>query len=184
MGKLIYALTQSLDGYVAAADGELVLPPPDDALFRHFTERERGCAGSLYGRRVYELMRYWEEDQPEWGAVQRDYAAAWRAHPKWVVSRTLKSVGPNFTLVDRGIEAFVRRLKSEIDGEILVAGPELAASLTKLGLIDEYPLYFVPYVLGDGKPYFAGARPPLRLTAADRVGENAVRLTYEPATVA
>jgi dihydrofolate reductase len=181
MGKLIFALTQSLDGYVAAADGELVLPPPDDALFQHFTEREGRAAGSLYGRRVYEVMRYWEEDRPEWDTLRHDFATAWRAHPKWVVSRSLKSVGPNYVLVDRDIEAYVRNLKAEVDGDILVAGPELAGSLTALGLIDEYHLYFSPSVLGNGKPYFAGARPPLRLIAADRIGEDAVRLIYEPA---
>jgi dihydrofolate reductase len=181
MAKLIFAMTQSLDGYVAAVDGALEPPlhAPDKALFRHFTDREERAAGSLYGRRVYELMRYWEEDRPEWDALQRDFATAWRAHPKWVVSRTLRSVGPNATLVDRDIEAFVRSLKSEIDGEIIVAGPELAESLTKLGLIDEYHLYFKPVVLGSGKPYFAGARPPLRFIAADRIGDNAIQLTYQ-----
>jgi dihydrofolate reductase len=179
MAKLIFALTQSLDGYVAAVDGELgVLPPPDEELSRHFTERERNCAGSLYGRRVYEIMRYWEEDQPGWDALDREYAAAWRAHPKWVVSRSLTSIGPDYTLVDRDVEAFVRKLKSEIPGDILVAGPELAGSLAKSGLIDEYHLYFRPFVLGSGKPYFAGARPSLRLVAVDRVGEDAVRITY------
>jgi riboflavin biosynthesis pyrimidine reductase len=72
----------------------------------------------------------------------------------------------------------VRRLKAEVDGEIDVAGPELAGSLTGLGLIAEYRLYFRPFVLGGGKPYFAGARPPLRLVATDAVGEDTVRLTY------
>jgi dihydrofolate reductase len=136
-------------------------------------------AGSLYGRRIYEMMRYWDEEQPEWTALQRDFAAAWRAHPKWVVSRSLMSVGPNAVLVGRDIEAFVRSLKSEMDGNIAVAGPELAGSLTKIGLIDEYHLYFRPVVLGAGKPYFAGTRPELRLIASDRVGEDAVRLRYE-----
>lgn len=181
MGKLIFAMTQSLDGYVAAVDGALELPlhPPDAALFRHFTDRESSLAGSLYGRRIYEIMRYWEEDQPEWSALQHDFAASWRAHPKWVVSSSLKSVGPNATLVDRDIEAFVCSLKSEIHGDVAVAGPELAGSLTKIGLIDEYHLYFRPVVLGGGKPYFAGTRPTLRLVASDRVGEDAVRLMYE-----
>ncbi len=181
MGKLIFAMTQSLDGYVAAVDGALELPlhPPDAALFLHFTEHERSLAGSLYGRRIYEMMRYWDGDRPEWNEPQRDFAAAWRAHPKWVVSRSLKSVGPNASLVSRDIEAFVGSLKSEIDGNIAVAGPELAANLTKIGLIDEYHLYFRPVVLGAGKPYFAGTRPALRLVASERVGEDAVRLTYE-----
>ena len=91
----------------------------------------------------------------------------------------MKSVGPSASLVTRDVEAFVGSLKSEIDGNIAVAGPELAASLTKIGLIDEYHLYFRPVVLGAGKPYFAGTRPALRLVASDRVGEDAVRLTYE-----
>ncbi len=93
---------------------------------------------------------------------------------------TFAEVGrPNAALVGRDIEAFVHSLKSEIDGNIAVAGPELADSLTKMGLIDEYHLYFRPVVLGAGKPYFAGTRPALRLIASDRVGEDAVRLTYE-----
>ena len=181
MGKLIFAMTQSLDGYVATVDGALEPPfhPPDAALFRHFTEHERSLAGSLYGRRIYEMMRYWDREHTEWTALQRDFAAAWRAHPKWVVSRSLKSVGPNAALVGRDIEAFVRTLKAEIDGNIAVAGPELAGSLTKMGLIDEYHLYFRPVVLGAGKPYFAGTRPELRLVASDRVGDDAVRLRYE-----
>jgi dihydrofolate reductase len=181
MGKLIFAMTQSLDGYVAAVDGALEPPlhQPDDALFRHFTDLENSLAGGLYGRRIYEIMRYWDEDQPEWSAMQQDFAAAWRAQPKWVVSRSLRSVGLNATLVDRDIEPFVRGLKSEIHGDIAVAGPELAASFNNMGLIDEYHLYFRPVVLGAGKSYFAGTRPTLRLVASDRVGEDAVRLIYK-----
>ena len=114
-------------------------------------------------------------------AGDHEFAATWRAQPKWVVSRTLKSVGANATLVGDNLEGFVRRLKQDVDGEIDVAGPTLAASLTSLGLIDEYRLYFRPFVLGGGKPYFAGARPPLRIIASDRVGEDAVRLTCVPA---
>ena len=126
-------------------------------------------------------MRYWDEDQPDWDEGDRAFAAAWRAQPKWVVSRTLKSVGPNATRVEETVEAFVRRLKLEVHGDIDVAGPTLAASLTDLGLIDEYQLYFRPFVLGGGKPYFVGARAPLRLTSSDRLGPDTVRLTYVPA---
>lgn len=177
MAKLIFAMTQSLDGYVADSDGA-PFGPPGPELFQHFVQHVQGLSGSLYGRRVYELLRYWDEDRPEWTALERDFASAWRAHPKWVVSRSLKSVGPNASLVDRDVEAFVRNLKSEVDGRIAVAGPELAASLTNMGLIDEYHVYVRPIVLGEGKPYFAGIRPNLRLIAADRVGEDAVRLSY------
>jgi dihydrofolate reductase len=135
----------------------------------------------VYGRRMYEVMRCWDEDFPEWGAEERDFAAAWRSQPKWVVSRSLKSVGPNATLVGHDIEAAIRALKAQLVGEIEVAGPDLARSLTDLGLIDEYRLYLRPIVLGRGKPFFAGPRPPLRLVASDLIGEDAIRLTYVPA---
>jgi len=181
MARLVFGMMQSLDGYVAGPPGGPELPAPGPALHRHFNDHVRGLAGCLYGRRLYEMMRYWDEDRPEWDAIARDYAEAWRARPKWVVSGSLKSVGPNATLVSGDVEAFVRRLKAEVDGDIDVAGPELAASLTELGLIDEYHLYLRPFVLGGGKPYFAGARPPLRLVASDLVPEDAVRLAFVPA---
>ena len=180
MGKIVFGMMQSLDGYVDDAAGTLAMPGPGAALFRHFTERTRDVAGSLYGRRIYEVMRYWDEDRPEWGEAERAYAAAWRSKPKWVFSRTLKAVGPYATLVEEDLGAFVRRLKAEVEGEIEVAGPGLAASLADLGLIDEYQLYLRPFVLGGGKPFFARARPPLRLTGSEAVGEDAVRLTYVP----
>jgi dihydrofolate reductase len=78
-------------------------------------------------------------------------------------------------------EAVIRRLKADLAGEIAVAGPELAGSLTKLGLIDEYQIYLRPVVLGRGKPYFAAVPPPLRLAASDSIAEGAIRLTYIPA---
>jgi dihydrofolate reductase len=144
-------------------------------------EDVRGLAGSVYGRRMYEVMRYWDEDHPEWDEAKRDYAAAWRSQPKWVVSRSLKSIGPNATLVDDDVEAAIRELKARLDGVIEVSGPELAGSLTDMGLVDEYRLYIHPVVLGGGKPFFAGPRPPLRLVASDRIGESVIRLTYVPA---
>jgi dihydrofolate reductase len=180
MGRLVFGMMQSLDGYVDGAEGGPALPAPGEALHRHFNDHVRALAASLYGRRMYDVMRYWDEDQSDWGDVERDFAAAWRAQPKWVVSRTLKSVGANATLVSDNLEGVVRRLKADVDGEIDVAGPELAGGLTALGLIDEYRLYFRPFVLGAGKPYFAGPRPPLRLIASEEIGEDAVRLTYVP----
>jgi len=182
MAKLVFGMMQSLDGYVAGAPGGPQLPPPGDQLHRHFNDTVRALTGSICGRRMYELMRYWDDDQPEWDAVARDFAAAWRATPKWVVSRTLESVGPNATLVRDHAGAFVRALKTRNDGVIDVSGPELAGSLTALGLIDEYRLYFRPFVLGGGKPYFSGPRPPLRFVGAEAVGEDAVRLTYATLT--
>jgi dihydrofolate reductase len=176
MAKLIYGMNQSLDGYV---DHTAFMPSP--TLFRHWIEQVRGLTGSIYGRRIYEIMRYWDEEHPEWDAEEREFAAAWRNQPKWVVSRSLTSVGPNATLVNEDLEAVVRGLKAEGVGELAVAGPELAQSLTALGLIDEYRLYLHPVVLGHGKPFFAGPRPPLRLVANDLVDEEVVRLTYVPA---
>ena len=175
MAKLIFGLSQSLDGYVDHLE-----MPPGPALSRHFAEYVRLLAGGVYGRRTYEIMRYWEEDQLEWDAEERDFAATWRSLPKWVVSRSLKSVGPNATLVQNDVGTVLRELKARLVGEIAVAGPDLARSLTDLGLVDEYRLYFRPFVLGHGTPFFAGPRPPLRLVASDLIGENTIRLTYVP----
>ena len=175
MAKLVFGLSQSLDGYV----DHLEMQPPGPALFRHFYEQERDLTGSVYGRRMYEVMRYWDEDRPEWDAEERDFAAAWRRQPKWVVSRSLKSVGRNATLVEDDIEAVIRGLKAQLVGEIEVAGPDLARSLSDLGLVDQYRLYLHPIVLGRGKPFFAGPRPPLRLVTSDLIGD-VIRLTYVP----
>ncbi|CAA9379254.1 MAG: Dihydrofolate reductase [uncultured Gemmatimonadetes bacterium] len=176
MAKLVFGMNQSLDGYV---DHTAFAPGP--ALFRHFIEEARGQAGSVYGRRMYEIMRYWDDEHPEWSADERAFAAAWRSQPKWVVSRSLKELGPNATLVGGDLESAIRQLKAGRDGEIEVAGPDLAHSLTELGLIDEYRIYLHPVVVGGGKPYFAGPRPPLRLVGSDRMGEDVIRLTYVPA---
>jgi dihydrofolate reductase len=176
MAKLVFGMNQSLDGYV---DHTAYGPSPE--LFRHFIDQARGQVGSVYGRRLYEIMSYWDEDHPEWDAARWDFATAWRRQPKWVVSRSLKSVGPNATLVGDDIAAAIGGLKARLDGEIQVGGPDLARSLTELGLIDEYRLYLHPVVLGRGKPFFAGPQPPLRLVASDRIGEDVIRLTYVPA---
>jgi len=176
IAKLVFGMNQSLDGYV---DHTAFSPSP--TLFRHFIEEAQRQAGSVYGRQMYEVMRYWDDDQSDWVAEERAFAAAWRKQPKWVVSRSLKSVGPNATLVQNDLEGTIRKLKAERDGEIEVAGPGLAQSLTELGLIDEYRIYLHPVVLGHGKPFFAGPRPPLRLMANDRIAGDVIRLRYVPA---
>ena len=114
MAKLVFGMSQSLDGYV----DHMKLGPPVPLAFRHFVEHVRGLTGCIYGRGLYEIMRYWDEDLPDWDAEDRDFAAAWRSQPKWVVSRSLKSVGPNATLVAGDIEAVIRGLKAELGGEI------------------------------------------------------------------
>ena len=176
MAKLVFGMNQSLDGYI-----DHTAFAPDPTLFRHFIKEAQAQAGSIYGRKMYDVMRYWDDDHPEWDAEQLAFAAAWRNQPKWVVSRSLKSVGPNATLVADDLPRAIGELKAERNGEIEVAGPELAQSLTELGLIDEYRIYLHPVVLGHGKPYFAGPRPALRLMAHDRIGEDVIRLAYVPA---
>jgi len=176
MARLVFAMNQSLDGYV---DHTAFGPGP--TLFRHFIEQVRGLTGSIYGRRIYEVMRYWDDDRSEWDAPEREFAMVWRRQPKWVVSRSLTSVGPNATLIANDIETVVRELKAQPTGDIDVAGPELARSLADLDLIDEYRLYVHPVVLGGGKPFFAGPRPRLRFVSSDRIDEDTIRLTYVPA---
>ena len=177
MAKLVYGLSQSLDGYV----DHMKLGPPAPAAFRHFIGLVRGATGLIYGRRTYEIMRYWDENLPDWDAEDREFAVVWRSQPKWVVSRSLKSVGPNATLIADDLKGLISRLKAELAGEIEIGGPDLARSLTEAGLIDEYRLYFHPVVLVRGKPFFAGPRPPLRLVATDLIAESVIRLTYVPA---
>lgn len=174
MATFVFGMNQSLDGFV-----DHMAMEPDPTIFQHFVDQVRGQAGSVYGRRMYDLMRYWDEDQPTWTPAQHEYAKVWRRQPKWVVSRTLKSVGPNATLIEDDVETALRRVKADNEGEIYFGGTDLARNFTRL--IDAYRLYFHPIVLGSGTPFFAGPRPPLRLTASDRIGERVIRLTYVPA---
>jgi len=176
MAKFVFGMNQSLDGYV---DHTAFAPTPK--LFRHFIEQTRGLAGSLYGRTMYEVMRYWDDESPDWGPEERDFALAWRKQPKWVVSRTLKSVGPNATLISDKVEATIRRLKADLDGNVDVEGTILAKSVADLGLIDQYNIYLHPVVLGSGKPFFAGPRPPLRLIGSERMDGDVMKLSYVPA---
>src|SRR6476660_4732011 len=131
MAMLVFGMNQSLDGYV---DHMAFAPSP--TLFRHFIEEAKRQAGSVYGRQMYEVMRYWDGDHPEWAAEEHAFAAAWRTPPKWVASRSLRSIGPNARLVKDDLEGAMRELKAERDGEIEVAGSHFTQSLTELGLID------------------------------------------------
>ena len=175
MAKLVFGMNMSLDGYV---DHDKFAPGP--VLFDYFIEQTRNATGSIYGRGLYEVMRYFDEDDPEWDAPVRTFAEAWRAQPKWVVSRSLTAVGPNATLVGDDFEAVIRELKADLDGTLEVGGPKLARSLTGLGLIDEYQVFLHPVVLGQGNPFFAGPQPRLRLVGSELIGD-AMRLTYVPA---
>jgi dihydrofolate reductase len=176
MARVVFAMNLSLDGY---ADHDRFAPDP--TLFRHWIEVTRAGTCSLYGRKLYELMRYWDEDQPDWGTDERDFAEAWRALPKWVASRSLREVGPNARLIEGDLVTAVRDLKGRFEGQIDVGGPALAQALGEAGLIDEYRLYYHPVVLGAGRPLFDGPLPRLRLTGHDRIGDETIRLTYVPA---
>ena len=176
MAKFYFGMNVSLDGYV---DHTAFAPTPK--LFRHFIEQTRGLAGSIYGRTMYEVMRYWDEDSADWGQDERDFAAAWRGQPKWVVSRTLKSVGPNATLISGDVEATIRKIKAEREGSFDIEGTLLAKSVGDWGLIDEYGMYLHPVVVGSGKPMFAGPRPRLRLIGSERMDGDVMKLNYVPA---
>ncbi len=173
MAKLVFAMNVSLDGYV---DHDRFSPGP--VLFRHWVEQVQASSAAIYGRKIYEIMRYWEEDKPDWGPDEQAFAQAWRAQPKWVASRTLTSVGPNATLVSDNLEKVATDVKARFTGEVDVCGTILAQSLSEAGLVDEYRLYFHPVVLGAGKPFFAGPVAPLRLSGRDMIDENVIRLTY------
>ncbi len=176
MARLVFGMNQSLDGYV-----DHMGFGPDQTLFRHFIQQTEELAGSLYGRKLYEIMRYWDDEHPEWGADERAFAAAWRKNQKWFVSRASPPVGPNASLLAGDLATAIRKLKAEHEGEIEVGGPDLARTLTALGLIDEYRIYLHPVVLGAGTPFFAEARPPLRLTSHQQIGEGVIKLTYATA---
>ncbi|MGH7270289.1 MAG: dihydrofolate reductase family protein [Polyangiaceae bacterium] len=160
MSKVVYWMSVSLDGFVEARDGKIDWTAPDDELHRFFNEHARGMGAFLYGRRSYELMAgFWPTADREPSAPEpiAEFARIWRRVPKVVFSKTLRKVEHNSRLAGDDLGAEVATLKQEVDGDLGLCGPTLAASFIKLGLIDEYRLFVRPVVLGGGKPYF----PPL-----------------------
>jgi dihydrofolate reductase len=182
MGRLVYGMMQSLDGYIADPDGNITLPVPDVELHQYFNDVMRSTALSIYGRRMWETMRYWGEPDPQRPAVADEFAELWQATPKVVVSTTLTDVPPDVRLVRSDVVSAVRGLKDEIDGQLDVSGARLAAVLGAAGLIDEYLLYYQPVVLGEGQPYFAdGFRPDLRVLGSERLPQDVVLVRCAPA---
>lgn len=183
-GHIFYSLAVSVDGYIASAQGgDIGLPVPEEALHRHFNEVQERTALNLYGRNMYEVMRYWDSPPAEGADFEEEYARAWRETPKVVFSTTLESVGPNARLVRERAEVkrTVRRLKAETDGEIEVNGAGLAASLIRWGLVDEFRLYMMPVVLGGGKPYFeAGLQLELEPLGVERLPQQCTLLRFRP----
>jgi dihydrofolate reductase len=184
MARLIYGMLMSVDGYIAGPEGGMDLPVPKGALHWHFNAMMKQTSVALYGRRMYEIMRGWETRDEEVGAseVEIDFALAWQQTPKIVFSTTLQDVGPNARLVKDDLENVVRSLKAEADGDISVAGAGLAASLSRLRLIDEYQLYLHPVVLGGGKPFFEAGMPmKLAPLGMERMLQGVILLRYGPA---
>ena len=185
MARIVYSMLVSLDGYIAAADGNLVMPAPHEPLHRHFNEEMRRTSVVICGRRMYEVMRVWDDwhERPEATEVEVEFARAWQAAPKLVFSTTLNEVGPNARLASDDVEAEVKALKARTEGEISASGAAMAASLARLGLIDEYRLYLQPVVLGGGKPFFeAGLALKLQLLGSETLPQEVTMLRYAPAT--
>ena len=159
MRKLIYSFGVSLDGFIAGPDGDIDWSAPDEELHRFHNQQVRELGAQLCGRRLYEVMLYWEtvEEDPSAGEVELEFARIWKATPKIVFSKTLEEVEGNARLVRDGAAEEVAKLKEEPGKDLAVGGAGLASSLMKLGLIDEYRLFISPVVLGGGTPYF----PPL-----------------------
>jgi dihydrofolate reductase len=156
MRKLIYSMGVSLDGFIAAPDGEIDWSAPDEELHRFHNQQARETGAHLYGRRLYEVMRYWEtaEENPSAPEHELEFARIWKDTPKIVFSKTLEKVEGNAKLVGDNVAEEVARLKEEPGNDLAVGGAGLASSFIKLGLIDEYRLFVSPVVLGGGTPYF------------------------------
>jgi dihydrofolate reductase len=170
MGRLIYAMNVSLDGFVDTPDHSLDWTLVDEDLHRWWNDQERATSVALYGRRIYEVMSaYWPTaaTDPNATPVMLEFAGIWNPMPKVVFSRTLDSVAGNSRLAKGDVEDELRRVRSEFPGDIQVSGPTLAASFIERGLVDEYRLVVHPVILGAGTPFFPGIERPIGLRPTD-----------------
>ena len=182
MAKLIYSMLASLDGYVEDLSGNFDWAAPDAEVHAFVNELERSVGTHLYGRRMYETMRFWEHP-PELESAPahiQEYAAVWQAADKVVYSRTLQEVSSTRTRIEREFDAdAVRRLKAEAAGDVSVGGPGLAGEAIAAGLVDEYHLFFVPVLVGGGKRALPDdVRADLELVDEQRFGNGTVYLRY------
>lgn len=182
MGKLIYSMITSLDGFVSDADGNFGWGAPEEESHRFVNEYSRSIGTYLYGRRMYETLVYWETahtlpDQPPYIL---EYARIWQATDKIVYSTTLDEVASERTRIERTFDPeVVRRLKATSDLDITVDGPHLAAQAIRAGLVDEYRLLFGPAIVGGGNPFFPpGVRIDLDLLDERRFGNGVLYLRY------
>ena len=182
MAKLIYSAIQSLDGFVADADGGFGWAAPDEELHQFVNDLERPVGTYLYGRRMYEVMAYWETAQAVAGQppVMLDFAELWQAADKIVYSRTLAAVTSARTLLEREFDpGAVRALKASADRDITVGGPELAAQALEAGLVDELHLFLTPILVGAGtRSLPADLRLKLELVGERRFASGVVHLHY------
>ena len=186
MGKLVYLMNVSLDGYVETPDHSLDWTVVDEELHRWFNDRSRETDAFLYGRRLYEVMNaFWPtaESLPSAPDYIIDFARVWNATPKIVFSTSLDHVDGNSRLVSGDVDDVLARLRAEFPGELSVAGPTLAAQFIQRGLVDEYRVVVHPVILGAGLPFFPGLERPvgLRLTETRRFASGATCQSYVPA---
>jgi dihydrofolate reductase len=165
VGKLIYSMSVSADGFIEGPDGDFSWTTPGEELFRFHTDRVRQLGAHLCGRRLYETMLYWETADQDFalGAAEREFAEIWQGLPKVVFSTTLESVEGNARLARDSVPEEVRRLKEQVDGDLEVGGAALAADCIELDLVDEYHLFVYPVIVGGGKPFFPPTQASLEL---------------------
>jgi dihydrofolate reductase len=183
MANLIYSAITSLDGYVADEDGSFDWAAPDEEVHAFVNQLERPVGTYLYGRRMYEVMVYWETadtlaDQSP--APEREFAEIWQAADKIVYSKTLEQAASARTRIEREFDPeAVRRMKASAERALSVGGPELAAQAIKAGLVDELHLFVTPIIVGGGTPWLPdGVRVKLELLDERRFGSGAVFLHY------
>jgi dihydrofolate reductase len=182
MGKLIYSMSVSLDGFIAGPDGEIDWSAPDEELHRFHNDQARELGAHLCGRRLYEAMVYWETADQNPSAPEHvlEFARIWQDLPKIVFSKDLETVEGNARLVRDGVAEEVARLKEQPGKDIAIGGAGLASAAIRLDLVDEYRLFVSPVVLGGGTPYFPDldAKLDLELVETRRFGSRVVHLRY------
>jgi dihydrofolate reductase len=185
MGKLVYSAIGSADGYVEDAGGSFDWAAPDEELLSFVNDLERPIGTYLYGRRMYETMRYWEAAQPVPGqsGADQEFAGIWQAADKIVFSATLQAPDSARTRVERDFDPDqIRKLKEAADRDLTVGGAHLAAQAIAAGLVDEYQLFAVPAIVGGGTRALPDlVRLDLALAEERRFGNGTVYLCYRPA---
>lgn len=183
MRKVIYSMMVSLDGFIEDPNRELNWPIIDEELHTFVNNQQPEVDTYLYGRRLYEVMRYWEtaDKNPSAPAYELEFAHIWNNMPKIVFSKTLEQVQGNVRLVRDNITAEITKLKQQPGKDMALGGANIASIFIQLGLIDEYRLFIHPVVLGGGTPFFPalGDRINLRLVETRVFGSGVVYLRYQ-----